>query len=195
VDGDHPNGGTITPKLVDGDEIKRERQGRKYIVVTREYMAQGHDGFLSLKGSKYLIDDEVGKMYSTLVRQYLLGFHYVNKMVRLNHEPRTVHLHKDTKAIVGKERERRERHGDNTPSTATRQWQHAATLALRSKSHAHYKDQINVSAREHMSCVDCFEGSKARRGVAHKESGDDQGEDLPTIHPVVDGRLKDEGRS
>jgi 5'-nucleotidase len=35
-------------------------------------MAQGHDGFLSLKGSKYLIDDEVGRMYSTLVRQYFL---------------------------------------------------------------------------------------------------------------------------
>jgi hypothetical protein len=72
TDDDYPTGGTTTPKLVDGDEIKRERQGKKYIIVTREYMAQGHDGFLPLKGSKYLIDDEVGKMYSTLVRQYLL---------------------------------------------------------------------------------------------------------------------------
>jgi 5'-nucleotidase len=72
MDDDHPDGGTATPKLVDGDEIKREKDGRKYIIVTREYMAQGHDGFLSLKGSKYLIDDEVGRMYSTLVRQYFL---------------------------------------------------------------------------------------------------------------------------
>jgi hypothetical protein len=109
-------------------------------------------------------------------------------MVRQKHEPTTIHLHEDTRAIIGKERESRERH-------ATQQWQHAAALALRSKSHAHYKDQINVSAREHMSSVDCFEGSKARRGVADKENRDDRGEDLPTIHPVVDGRLKDEGRS
>jgi len=72
IDNDHLDGGTATPKLVDGDEIKREKDGRKYTIVTREYMAQGHDGFLSLKGSKYLIDDEVGRMYSTLVRQYFL---------------------------------------------------------------------------------------------------------------------------
>lgn len=59
-------------RIVDGDEIKREKGGRKYIIVTREYMAQGHDGFLPLKGNKYLIDDEVGQMFSTLVRKYLL---------------------------------------------------------------------------------------------------------------------------
>jgi len=54
------------------DAVKREKEGRKYVIVTREYMAQGHDGFLSLKDGKYLIDDEVGQMYSTLIRKYLL---------------------------------------------------------------------------------------------------------------------------
>lgn len=72
TDRNHADGGTITPILVDSDEIKPEREGKKYKIVTREYMAQGHDGFLSLEGSKYLVDDEVGRMYSTLVRQYLL---------------------------------------------------------------------------------------------------------------------------
>jgi len=120
----------------------------------------------------------------------------VNKMVRLDESP-TNHLHEDTKAIIGKERERRDRQGDHTLSKAAQQWQHAAALALRSRSRAHYKDNINVSAREHMSGVDCFDGSKARRGrVADKNNGDEGGprkEDLPTIYPVVDGRLKDEG--
>jgi hypothetical protein len=60
---------------VDGDEIKQEKNGRKYSIITREYMAQGHDGFAALKGNKYLIDDEVGQMFSTLVRQYLLVSH------------------------------------------------------------------------------------------------------------------------
>jgi len=47
-----------------------------------------------------------------------------------------------------------------------------------------------------MSDVDCFDGGKARRGSIVDETNEaDNGEDLPTIHPVVDGRLRDEGRS
>lgn len=69
---DNPNNSQSNIRHVDGDEIKREKDGRKYTIVTREYMAQGHDGFLPLKGNKYLIDDEVGQMFSTLVRKYLL---------------------------------------------------------------------------------------------------------------------------
>lgn len=61
-------GGSSTPNLVDGKEIKREKKGRKYSIITREYMAQGHDGFVPLKGNKYLIDDEVGQIFNTLVR-------------------------------------------------------------------------------------------------------------------------------
>jgi 5'-nucleotidase len=34
---------------------------------------QGHDGFLPLKGHKFLIDDESGQMMSAIVRKYLLG--------------------------------------------------------------------------------------------------------------------------
>lgn len=70
------NNGASTPNVVDDEEIKREKIGRKYSIITREYMAQGHDGFEALKGNKYLIDDEVGQMFSTLVRQYLLVSHW-----------------------------------------------------------------------------------------------------------------------
>lgn len=65
--------GHTTPRLIDGGEINREEGGRKYKIVTREYMAEGHDGFLPLKGKTYLIDDETGQLMSTLVRRYLLG--------------------------------------------------------------------------------------------------------------------------
>ena len=44
-----------------------------YRIITREYMAQGHDGFIALKGNKYLVDDESGQMMSSIVRKYLLG--------------------------------------------------------------------------------------------------------------------------
>ena len=59
--------------LVDDEEVKRVKGGRMYKLVTREYMAQGHDGFAALKGSKYLVDEESGQMMSTIVRKYLLG--------------------------------------------------------------------------------------------------------------------------
>ena len=71
--GSPADSGHTTPAIVDGEPIKREKEGRKYKIVTREYMAQGHDGFLPLKGQKHLIDDESGQITSTVVRKYLLG--------------------------------------------------------------------------------------------------------------------------
>lgn len=62
-----------TPILVDGAVIKREKSGRTYNIVTREYMTQGYDGFTPLVGRKYLIDEENGQLMSALVRKYLLG--------------------------------------------------------------------------------------------------------------------------
>ena len=59
--------------LVDLEEVRRVRGGRKYSIVTREYMAQGHDGFTALKDQRYLVDDESGQMMSSIVRKYLLG--------------------------------------------------------------------------------------------------------------------------
>jgi len=155
-------------------------------------MAQGHDGFAALKGNKYLIDDEGGQMFSTLVRQYLLGSRYVNRMARLSDQ---THLHVNTKVVINKERQWRERHNlpNESKSKGAQLWQHAAAVALQSRSYAHYKDQISVSAREHMSEVDCFDGGKARKGSIGEVK--QEGSDLITIHPGIDGRLKDEGRS
>jgi 5'-nucleotidase len=64
--------GAPTPKLVDIEPIKRDND-RKYKIVTREYMAEGHDGFLAFKGKEFLIDDESGSLMSGIVRKYLLG--------------------------------------------------------------------------------------------------------------------------
>ncbi|EJC99583.1 Metallo-dependent phosphatase [Fomitiporia mediterranea MF3/22] len=62
---------SMSDELEEYEEIIRERGGRKYVVITREYMADGHDGFDCLKGQKMLIDDEQGQMMSTIVRRYL----------------------------------------------------------------------------------------------------------------------------
>jgi len=55
------------------EPIQRESGTRKYKIMTREYMAKGHDGFEALTRGKSLVDDECGLMLSTIVRQYLLG--------------------------------------------------------------------------------------------------------------------------
>ena len=44
-----------------------------------------------------------------------------------------------------------------------------------------------------MSNVDCYDGQAARSGEAGNVEADD--EDLLTIHPIVDGRLKNIGRN
>ena len=72
---EHKSGDSTPNLLFDYEEVPRSG-GRKYVVVTREYMAQGHDGFECLKDQKMLIDDEQGQMMSTIVRKYLLGLWY-----------------------------------------------------------------------------------------------------------------------
>ena len=97
-----------------------------------------------------------------------------------------------------------------SPSRISDMWKRAAGAALR-WSRGHYRDNLRISGREHMSDVDCFDGAKVRKGRFEREEKvwdprKDQRkreedveltgleEDLVTIFPVVDGRLKDEGR-
>ena len=82
-------------------------------------------------------------------------------------------------------------------------WRRVAGIALR-WSRGHYRDNLRVTGREHMSDVDCFDGDGMRKGrfsepqaqekTKENEELDGMEEDLANIHPVVDGRLKDEGR-
>lgn len=48
-----------------------------YWVVTREYLAQGNDGYSALKRGRYIIDDESGQLMSAIVRKFLLGATYI----------------------------------------------------------------------------------------------------------------------
>ena len=90
-------------------------------------------------------------------------------------------------------------------------WRRVAGMALR-WSRGHYRDNMRITGREHMSDVDCFDGDRMRKGrferdqqkAAKTMDNSDKGgenveltgseEDLASIHPIVDGRLKDEGR-
>jgi 5'-nucleotidase len=62
--------GTVHRK--NGQPLARD-SSKVYRIVTREYMAAGHDGYDALKDKPYLIDDENGVIMSSIVRRYLLG--------------------------------------------------------------------------------------------------------------------------
>ncbi|KAI0721526.1 Metallo-dependent phosphatase [Cerioporus squamosus] len=234
------NMGQPAAGLVDGEPIKRVKGGRMYKIVTREYMAQGHDGFLPLKGNKYLVDDESGQLMSAIVRKYLLGCKFVNRLARIANVQHVSLLDPETAGVVSREKarqshalSRRSRSKSKDRLAAARSkspasslggtprsmspgraigdmWKRVAGLALR-WSRGHYRDNMRVTGREHMSDVDCFDGDRMRKGrferdqtKGTKTADDGKGgenveldgseEDLANIYPIVDGRLKDEGR-
>ncbi|RXK38756.1 hypothetical protein M231_03932 [Tremella mesenterica] len=87
-----------------GEEVKNEEGGRMYKVITREYMAQGYDGFTALKNRRTLIDDESGLIISSIIRSFLLGSSYIfrHKQLVASH---TAHLSTRTKPIISKARQ------------------------------------------------------------------------------------------
>ncbi|KAI9509971.1 Metallo-dependent phosphatase [Russula earlei] len=185
-----------TPPLKDGDAVSRDDSTPTFRILTREYMAQGHDGFTPFRGNKYLIDDESGQITSTVVRKYLLGSRFVTRLARSN-ESRE-HLDEETHRIIQGERSRLERHSSRH-SAAVELWRKTACAALRSsRSRAHFRDRIQITSKEHMTRVDCFDGAKQRAGEPQAESDAlkrSSDEDLLVVQPSVDGRLKDEAQN
>ena len=58
------------PKIRKGKKLEMDKV---YRVCTREYMADGHDGYKALTRGRDIIDHESGALMSTLVRKFLLG--------------------------------------------------------------------------------------------------------------------------
>ncbi|KAG6910928.1 hypothetical protein DXG01_006611 [Tephrocybe rancida] len=183
-----------TPELADGEPITRDNK-RTYKILTREYMAQGHDGFVAFKGKPYLVDDESGQLMSSIVRKYLLGSHFVNMMAKLvpNLKPGMITQPRTSAAIS---REVSRRHAQYHAESAQK-WKHAAKLALQwsRRSRLHYQDQLTVCTTEHMTPVDAYDGQSVRRGDdVQKKHYMFNEEDMIIIHPEIDGRLKNLGR-
>ncbi|EJD53251.1 Metallo-dependent phosphatase [Auricularia subglabra TFB-10046 SS5] len=162
-------------------DLSRRKGGDKFRVVTREYLAQGHDGFEPFKGYPYLIDDENGIIMSTIVRRFLLGSQYIHvlRQMEAKKADAQVHLSNRTSGIIRNARDR---------------WKNAAARALRAQRN-NVQDALHVANREHMSDVDCYDGMAARTGAAHVKTSDNAKKDVITIHPVVDGRMKDVARA
>lgn len=128
---------------------------------------------------------------------------HMSKLVDAN----TDLLHSETAQVISREKARQVRYdGSQTPAhqEAASKWRRLANAALR-WSRAHYKDNLYVTEREHMSSVDCFDGQGLRTALnsvnwekkgqqTEAKTTQEEEKDLITIHPIVDGRLRDEGR-
>lgn len=191
--------GYTTPTSAEFEGIKRD--GKKYKIMTREYMSLGHDGFDAMKKCKYLVDGEQGQMMSALVRKYLLGADYIKKMCSPSASVPT-HLHKETDHMISHAKKRAERKVSS--SRAREHWRYVMDeIRQKVRSAMQYQAPFKIVGREHMSGVDCFDGSHARaeKGGETVTVTTDDGQsgkvdpDLLVIDPVVDGRLKDVGRS
>ncbi|TXT12211.1 uncharacterized protein COLE_02621 [Cutaneotrichosporon oleaginosum] len=83
---EQPDGTRIEIKQAEvtlGEEIKNVEGGRMYSVITREYMAQGFDGFEALKDRRMIVDHEVGQSMSSIIRSFLLGSSFIFRMKQL----------------------------------------------------------------------------------------------------------------
>ncbi len=56
---------------------------KTYRVVTREYLAEGYDGFDALKRGEFVVDHENGQLMSAIVRKFLLGASYLWRMKQI----------------------------------------------------------------------------------------------------------------
>lgn len=68
------------PALVSRGPLEMEKT---YRVVTREYLAEGYDGFDALKRGKFVVDHENGQLMSAIVRKFLLGASYLWRMKQM----------------------------------------------------------------------------------------------------------------
>lgn len=120
------------------------------------------------------------------------GSQFVNKLVRST-EPEGPQNLSECANIAFKEALKEHARRDEN---AAEKWKLAIESVIhRSRSQNHYQKTLRVSATEHMSSVDAFDGPATRKGqecpVVHHTEAD---KDLLVISPLVDGRLKNVGR-
>ncbi|KAF8797843.1 flagellar associated protein [Phlegmacium glaucopus] len=180
---------------VDEEPIERVTGGRKYKIVTREYLAQGHDGFSMFTKGKLLIDHDCGAIMSSIVRKYLLGSQFVNKLIRLKDQRDTSIVHQErTRVAVDLQKQELGEVLKPTTTTAARQWKRTLSLVRQARPALHYRHNIAISTSENMTAVDVFDGHNTRKGRSCNKASAEVNPDLLVVSPAIDGRLKDEGQ-
>jgi len=169
------------------EPVQKTPGGRMYRIVTREYMADGHDGYVALKKCKRIIDEEAGTLMSSIVRKYLMGSHFVNRLLHSKNRTDELGLHPKVLACLVSE----------LPATKAKLlWKTALHRIVQLNPSSHYRSHLGVPGVHHMSSIDVFDGHSARHGLAseYKPASEKGRADLLVVSPEIDGRLRDVGR-
>jgi len=162
----------------DEEEVRREGGGRKYKIVTREYLVQGHDGYEDLTGGERITNHECGSSSSSVVKSYLLGKQFINKLLQSRDE-REIKVSSQTREFIDALK------AASGSSCLDQRWKQAVRQVLETQSRTHYRKDIHISVTDNMNTVDVFDELESRLVTA-----DDLDDDL-VISPQIDGRLKD----
>ena len=128
--------------------------------------------------------------------EHFAGATYIKRMCHRT-DRKVAHLHTETAAMIARASLSAEAH------RARKHWRQAIEgVQNMIHSPSHFRIPFMLANREHMSEIDCFDGHSTRHngpaGVKslHACEGKTsiEREDLFTITPLVDGRLKDIGR-
>jgi len=134
-----------------------------------------------------------------------VGSQYIHKMKQLTYEEvlKRNHISTETDSVILRAMKKwRKEHPDNkTPSPTTERWLEVTQKVLKaSQEHcrAVIAEALRVCGREHMSEVDGVDGQGVRRQepsvVDTQRVSRMARDDLVTVRPVLDGRLKDVAR-
>ncbi|PPQ64016.1 hypothetical protein CVT24_009390 [Panaeolus cyanescens] len=177
------------------EPVERKKDGITYTVITRDYMAQGHDGFIALKNGKYVIDHDCGELMSAIVRKYLLGSQFVNRFIRLADENVDYDgVQQNTKVAISQLQQNMDEKRAEEANFPASAWKRAISATIRrAREHLHYQHHLHISTTEHMSDVDAYDGENARLGQDCASVSREENEDLLVVSPAIDGRLKNEG--
>ncbi|WWD20985.1 hypothetical protein CI109_105465 [Kwoniella shandongensis] len=181
-------------KLELGDEIKREEGGKIYRVITREYMAEGYDGFEAMKDRKFIVDDENGQIMSSIIRSFLLGSSYIFRHKQLEDAAQS-HLSSRTDQVLSRARAQHQSSPTSSLSSSPQSLKNLSFLhqgqqlrepvlspvSERSASSAwgnlrrhvvthdwgSIRDALHIAKNEHMSSLDVVAGQAMRQQHQH----------------------------
>ncbi|OCF34141.1 hypothetical protein I316_04090 [Kwoniella heveanensis BCC8398] len=170
-------------KLALGEEVKRDNS-KIYRVITRDYMAQGYDGFEALKHRRFIVDDENGQIMSSILRSFLLGSSYIFRHKQLE-AAADHHLSTRTDTVLSRARSQHQYSPasslSSSPTSAkgylsppngvlspvSERSASSAWGVLRRHVVAHdwssIRDAMHVAKHEHMSSVDEVAGQAMRQ--------------------------------
>jgi len=121
------------------------------------------------------------------------GSQYINQMTPLSADETPAHLSPHTGDIIAEERRW---HAEGVELHGKAKWADIVRRKVLKTSKRQAWSSYHVASNEHMSHVDCVDGTLLRGGRARREEEEKRMlSQLVLVHPHIDGRLQDVGRS